>query len=65
MLGFTEEELMELSFRDVTYPDDRNNDVEAVRKLREDQIQKHTTEKRIPDKEWGSDLGLPIADENL
>jgi PAS domain S-box-containing protein len=50
MLGFTEEELMELSFRDVTYPDDRNNDVEAVRKLREDQIQKHTTEKRYQTK---------------
>jgi len=50
MLGFTEEELMELTFRDVTYPDDRSNDEEAVRRLREDQIQKHTTEKRYQTK---------------
>jgi PAS domain S-box-containing protein len=50
MLGFTEEELMELTFRDVTYPDDRSEDVKAVRRLREDQIQKHTTEKRYQTK---------------
>jgi PAS domain S-box-containing protein len=50
MLGFTEEELMELTFRDVTYLDDRSADVEAVRRLREDQIQKHTTEKRYQTK---------------
>jgi len=50
MLGFTEEELMEHTFRDVTYPDDRSNDEEAVRRLREDQIQKHTTEKRYQTK---------------
>jgi PAS domain S-box-containing protein len=50
MLGFTEEELMELTFRDVTYLDDRSDDVEAVRRLREDQIQNHTTEKRYQTK---------------
>jgi PAS domain S-box-containing protein len=50
MLGFTKEEVMELTFRDVTFPDDRSDDVEAVRRLREDQIQKHTAEKRYQTK---------------
>jgi PAS domain S-box-containing protein len=58
MLGYTEEELMRLTFLNVTHPDYRATDVEAVRGLREGHIQKHTTEKRYMKKNgdvfWGA-----------
>jgi PAS domain S-box-containing protein len=46
MLGFTENELMNLTFLDVTYPDDRDKDVDAVKNLYEGQINLYNTEKR-------------------
>ena len=58
MLGYTEEALKRLTFADVTHPDHRAQDVEAVKRLREGQIQKHTTEKRYLKKNgevvWGA-----------
>jgi len=58
MLGYTEEELKQRTFLDVTHPDYRADDVEVVRRLREGQIQKHITEKRYLKKNgdviWGS-----------
>jgi PAS domain S-box-containing protein len=46
MLGYTEAELKQLTFAEVTYPDHRAEDAEAVKNLREGTIQKHNTEKR-------------------
>ena len=46
MLGYTKEELMHITFKDATYPDDLSVDVEAVKGLQEGQIQRHQTEKR-------------------
>ena len=46
MLGYAEEELKKLTFSDVTYPDDRDKDIQALRQLLDGQIQKHITEKR-------------------
>jgi PAS domain S-box-containing protein len=45
MLGYTEEELKQLTFADVTHPDYRAGDREVVKNMQEGQIQKHTTEK--------------------
>ncbi len=57
MLGYTEDELMQLTIEDVTYPDDRANDSEVVRNLLEEKIQKHIIEKRYVRKNgeiiWG------------
>ncbi|WP_294399717.1 PAS domain S-box protein [Prosthecobacter sp.] len=46
MLGYTEEEMQSLTFRDVTHPDDLAVDEQAVRQLSAGQIQRHHTEKR-------------------
>jgi PAS domain S-box-containing protein len=58
MLGYTEEELQRLTFADVTHPDDRARDVEAVKSLKEGRIQKHSAEKRYLRKNgavvWGA-----------
>ncbi|PIP42185.1 MAG: hypothetical protein COX19_01680, partial [Desulfobacterales bacterium CG23_combo_of_CG06-09_8_20_14_all_51_8] len=58
MLGYTEEELKQLTFVDVTHPDHRALDLEAVKEIREGQIQKHYTEKRYLRKNgevvWGA-----------
>ncbi len=57
MLGYMEEELKRLTFLDVTHPDDRAQDLEAVKRMREGEIQKHTVEKRYLKKNgeviWG------------
>lgn len=46
LLGYPEEELLRLTFADVTHPEHRAVDAEAVRQLAAGQIQKHETEKR-------------------
>ncbi|MBN2349095.1 MAG: PAS domain S-box protein [Bacteroidales bacterium] len=46
MLGYTVEELKQLTFLDVTHPDDGKLDIETVRKLKEGLIQQQNTEKR-------------------
>lgn len=57
MLGYTEEELKQLSVADVTHPDDLANDKEAFDGLMEGRIQKHSAEKRYLKKDgevvWG------------
>jgi PAS domain S-box-containing protein len=46
MLGYTEEELKRLTFSDVTHPEHRSTDVEAVKRLWAGQIPQYKTEKR-------------------
>ncbi len=57
MLGFTEEEMMLLTFEDITHPDDRAIDIEAVKEVFEGRVTKHVAEKRYLKKNgeiiWG------------
>ena len=46
MLGYTEEELKQLTFLNVTHPDHRSVDIEAVKDLQAGLIQAHKTEKQ-------------------
>jgi len=46
MLGYTREELLKLTFVDVTHPGHQSEDIEAVKKMLEGKIQCHNTEKR-------------------
>lgn len=46
MLEYTEEELCQLTFIDITHPDDQNTNLGAVNDLFEDRIQKYNTDKR-------------------
>lgn len=46
MLGYSKEELLNLTFSDITHPDDRSNDVEPVKNLYEGKIEIYKTEKR-------------------
>lgn len=58
MLGYTLEELQQLSFLDFTHPDDRGNDIVGFKKLIEGKLEKYTTEKRYLKKNsdviWGT-----------
>jgi len=58
MLGYSDEELRQLTFLDVTYPDDCASDVEAVKNIVEGRIHKHVTEKRYIRKDGGIIWGL-------
>ncbi|HEX2098499.1 MAG TPA: PAS domain S-box protein [Rubrobacteraceae bacterium] len=46
MVGYTREELLELTYQDITYPDDLDADIEYVRQLLADEIQTRSMEKR-------------------
>lgn len=46
MLGYTEAELLERTFRDITYPDDLETDLEKVRQLLAGEIANYSVEKR-------------------
>jgi PAS domain S-box-containing protein len=58
MLGYTEEDLTTLSFRDITHPDHLEHDIKMVKKLSEGVIPFYQTEKRYIKKDgdfiWGS-----------
>lgn len=58
MLGFTEEELMQRTFRDISSPEDVKKDVVNIRKLISREISVYKTEKRYIRKDgqviWGS-----------
>jgi PAS domain S-box-containing protein len=57
-LGYREEELKELTFKDVTYPDDVENDMINIQKIYDREISVYKTEKRYVHKDgqvkWGS-----------
>ncbi|HCE56240.1 MAG TPA: hypothetical protein DER09_00230 [Prolixibacteraceae bacterium] len=44
--GYTESELRELTFRDITYPDDKDKDMESVKRLIKGEIPVFKSEKR-------------------
>jgi PAS domain S-box-containing protein len=46
ILGYTQKELFEKNFGDITHPDDRDQDIENSRLMVEDQIQSYIREKR-------------------
>ena len=68
MVGYTEEELQRLTFADVTHPEHRDEDVEAVKKLWAGQIPRYATEKRYLKKNgetiWGSLTASVIPGED-
>jgi PAS domain S-box-containing protein len=61
MVGYEEEELTRLTFADVTDPDDRSRDVEAVQRLWAGQIPHYRTEKRYLRKNGETFEGLVVA----
>ncbi|HEY9849740.1 MAG TPA: PAS domain S-box protein [Leptolyngbyaceae cyanobacterium] len=46
ILGYTHEELLKLTFQEITHPDDLDADLEYVRQLLADEIQTYSLEKR-------------------
>jgi PAS domain S-box-containing protein len=46
MLGYGEDELTGKTFAEITHPDDRARDVEAVQRIRDGQLSRYKTEKR-------------------
>lgn len=60
MLGYTEEELLQRTFLEVTYVNDLEKDLAAVKNLSEGRIQKYNTEKRYLKKD-GSIIWAALA----
>ena len=58
LLGYSEEELTKITFKDITHPDDQKKDLLNVKKLNNNDIPVYKTEKRYIHKEghdvWGS-----------
>lgn len=46
IIGYTEEELLQLTFQDITYPDDLDKDLNYVRQMLAGEIQTYAMEKR-------------------
>ncbi|MBU1741726.1 MAG: PAS domain S-box protein, partial [Proteobacteria bacterium] len=71
-LGYTEDELQRLTFRDITLPDDLATDVKSILRLRRGEIDRYSREKRYLRKDgqevWGrlsvslvrDDAGAPL-----
>jgi PAS domain S-box-containing protein len=64
MLGYSQDEMKNLTFMDITHPDHLREDVQMVRKMWEKQIPKYKTEKRYLKKDgsiiWGALTASPI-----
>ncbi|MCX6036990.1 MAG: PAS domain S-box protein, partial [Chloroflexi bacterium] len=58
MLGYTEQELIKLTFKDITHPDDMGDSIKKVHELEKGNISVYKTEKRYITKNkdiiWGS-----------
>lgn len=67
MLGYKKSELMKMTFRDFTHPDDFNEDNKNIKKLVEGEIQFYHTEKRYIKKDdstfWAETTVTIISDE--
>jgi PAS domain S-box-containing protein len=68
MIGYSEEELSVLSFKEITHPDHITADIAAIQKLSKGEIQLYQTEKRYIRKDdrivWGAATIAAIFDEN-
>ena len=66
MTGYQEEELQQLTFADITHPDDRTKDIPNVKKMMAGEIDVYRTEKRYVKKDgqtiWGQLTVSPIYD---
>ena len=51
MTGYSKEELLMLTFQDITYPDDLDNDLRLIRKMLKKEIRTQTLEKRYISKD--------------
>lgn len=54
ILGYTPDELKHLTFQDITHPDDLNSDMELLRQLIDNQIDRYQMEKRYLRKDGAS-----------
>jgi two-component system, cell cycle sensor histidine kinase and response regulator CckA len=68
MVGYSEHEIISLTFRDITHPDDISSSIEGMRQLSQGEIPVYKTEKRYirKDKEivWGSTTVTLIRNED-
>lgn len=68
MLGYSPEELMNLTFQEITHPDDLFGDLEQAKKLRNREIDSYTIEKRCFTKSgeivWINLTGTAVWEEN-
>jgi PAS domain S-box-containing protein len=66
--GYPQEELLQLSFKDITHPDHFGGDIEHIRELAEEKIPVYTTEKRYIRKDgsiiWGLLKVTTIRDQH-
>lgn len=66
MTGYSEEELLQLTFAEISHPDDSTKDIQQVKKLIEGKIDVYKTEKRYLKKDgqifWAQLTVSPIAD---
>jgi PAS domain S-box-containing protein len=67
MMGRTESELRELTFRDITYPEDLSRDIEPIQRLLRGEIPIYRTEKRYVGKGteivWGDMTATVVKNE--
>jgi PAS domain S-box-containing protein len=68
MLGYTEAELMQLTFQDITHPEDLKNDIDLLDNLVNRKIEAYTMEKRYFHKDgstiWASLSVSMVSDNN-
>lgn len=67
-VGYREEELQQLTFVDITHPDDREKDIPHIKKLIAGEIKAYSTEKRFLGKDgqtfWGQVTVSPFYNSN-
>ncbi|MHB0867164.1 MAG: PAS domain S-box protein [Thermoleophilia bacterium] len=60
IVGYTPQELMKLTFQDITHPDDLKNDLEYVRRLISGELENYSMEKRYIRKD-GSEVWINVT----
>lgn len=68
MMGYTEQELSSLTFKDITHPEDIETNIEHVKRLYSGEISLYKTEKRYIKKNkeilWASTIVSVVRDDN-